>query len=120
LGGKNPSLVFADANMEIAVKECVQGFVLLSGQICAASTRVYVEESIAPVFIEAFRKAAEGSVQMMGNPEDRTKFVGPIVDAHQHKRVQSYIEKGKAEATLLTGGEAPDEKVVIFGLWIIY
>ena len=83
----------------------------LSGQICAASTRIYVEESFAPEFIKAFQAAVEGSVKLFGDPNDPATFIGPIVDAHQHKRVGEYIEQGKSEATLLTGGERIGEKV---------
>jgi len=98
--------------MEVTIRECLLGFVMLSGQICAASTRIYVEESFAPKFIEAFKAAVEGATtQIIGDPHDRSKVVGTIVDAHQHKIVMSYIEKGKSEGNLLTGGEALFEKV---------
>lgn len=97
--------------MDIAVKECLQGFIMISGQICAASTRIYVEESIAPKFIEALKQAAEGSHAIFGIPEDRSKVVGTIVDRHQHDRVKEYIEVGKSEGTLLTGGEGLTDKV---------
>jgi len=98
--------------MEVTIRECLLGFVILAGQICAASTRIYVEESFAPTFIEAFKAAVEGATaQIVGDPNDRSKVVGTIVDAHQHKRVMSYIEKGKSEGNLLTGGEALFEKV---------
>lgn len=111
LGGKSASLVFGDCNLAIAVQHCVQGFVTLSGQICAASTRIYVEESFAKEFITAFKAAVEGSVKLFGDPNDAATFIGPIVDAHQHKRVGQYIEQGKSEATLLTGGDRIGDKV---------
>ena len=111
LGGKSPSIVFADCNMDVTIKECLLGFIMLSGQICAASTRIYVEESIAPTFVKALQAAAEGSHGMFGNPEDRNNIIGTIVDSHQHSRVTSFIEQGKKEATLVTGGEALGEKV---------
>jgi len=98
--------------MEVTIKECMLGFMMLSGQICAASTRIYVEESFAPKFLEAFKAAVEVSTaQLVGDPNDRNKIIGTIVDAHQHKRVMSYIEKGKSEGKLLTGGEPLFDKV---------
>ena len=97
--------------MDIAIKECLQGFIMISGQICAASTRIYVEESIAPKFVEALKQAAEGSHAIFGNPEDRNKVIGTIVDRHQHERVRGYIETGKSEGTLVTGGEGFSDKV---------
>jgi len=86
----------------------------LSGQICAASTRIYVEESIAPKFIKAFQAAVEDSHKIFGHPNDPNTFIGPIVDPHQYKRVSSYIEQGKTEAQLLTGGEPIGDKGCYF------
>lgn len=111
LGGKSPSIVFADCNLGIAVKECLQGFIMLSGQICAASTRIYVEESFAETFISALQGAAEGATGIFGDPHDRSKVIGTIVDKHQYARVKQYIEDGKKEATLVTGGESLGDKV---------
>lgn len=105
--------------MDIAIKECLQGFIMISGQICAASTRIYVEESIAPKFVEALKQAAEGSHAIFGNPEDRNKVIGTIVDRHQHERVKGYIETGKSEGTLLTGGEGFSDKVPSHGMQTI-
>jgi aldehyde dehydrogenase (NAD+) len=113
LGGKNPVIIFPDANMEVTINQCLLGFVALSGQICASSTRIYVEESFAPVFIKAFQQAVESSVALFGDPQDPNTRVGPIVDAHQHSRVKEFIEAGKSEGTLLTGGEAIGEKVYL-------
>ena|SRR5271170_7539790 len=97
--------------MEIAVKECLLGFIMISGQVCAASSRIYVEESIAPQFTKAIQAAAEGSYGMFGDPHNKSSIIGTIVDKHQHGRVQQYIEQGKSEGTLLTGGDALGEKV---------
>jgi aldehyde dehydrogenase (NAD+) len=110
LGGKSASIVFGDCNLEVTIQQCIMGFTTLSGQICAAATRIYVEESFAPTFIKALQAAAEDSEKLFGDPNDPTKFIGPIVDAHQHSRVASYIETGKSEATLVTGGEALSDK----------
>lgn len=90
------------------------GFTTLSGQICAASTRIYVEESIAAKFIKAFQAAVEDSVKLFGDPVHPSTFIGPIVDPHQHSRVSSYIEQGKSEAKLLTGGEKIGDKGLYF------
>jgi aldehyde dehydrogenase (NAD+) len=114
LGGKNPVIIFPDANLEVTVKHCLLGFSLLSGQICASSTRIYVEESFAPKFLEAFKQAVEGSVAMFGDPNDPNTMIGPIVDKHQHSRVKSFIEAGKSEGTLLTGGEPIGDKVSLY------
>src|SRR5436190_14764548 len=87
LGGKNPSIVFPDCNMEVTVRECLFGFIAMSGQVCASSSRIYVHESIAPQFVEALKTAAEGSVSLFGDPNESSKMVGPIVDKHQFDRV---------------------------------
>ena len=99
--------------MELAVKESLFAFILLSGQVCAANSRIYVHEDIAEKFLEGLKMAAEGSIGMFGDPNLPSSFFGPIVDKHQFDRVSRYIEKGKTEGTLLTGGEPISGNVLI-------
>jgi aldehyde dehydrogenase (NAD+) len=111
LGGKSPAIVFDDADIDVALGASSAGFLFNSGQICAASSRLYVHEEIAPKFIEALKERFENSGDMMGgDPLERTTGLGPLVDRVQLERVQGYIEKGKTSATLLTGGAKKGEK----------
>lgn len=116
LGGKSPSIVFPDANLEIAVQWCVQGITALSGQMCIASSRVYVHEDIKDVFIEGMKQAFTRVEAVIGrDPMDSATMIGPLVDKGQFERVSEYVRLGKSEAKLVAGGEPMHEGV---GCWL--
>jgi aldehyde dehydrogenase (NAD+) len=105
LGGKSPAIVFDDADIPTAVGGCSFGFLFNTGQVCAAASRVYVQESIAPKFIEAIKEAFKVSIDGLGsNPAEKTTQLGPVADQQQYDRVMSFIEEGKASAELIVGG----------------
>jgi betaine-aldehyde dehydrogenase len=103
LGGKSPNIIFADADFETAVDYALFGIFAGSGQICAAGSRILVEESIAERFIERF---AERSQKIkVGNGMDQEIEMGPLVSEEHMKKVLKYIEIGKQEgAQLVCGG----------------
>jgi betaine-aldehyde dehydrogenase len=103
LGGKSPNIIFADADFETAVDYALFGIFAGSGQICAAGSRILVEESIAERFIERF---AERSQKIkVGNGMDQEIEMGPLVSEEHMKKVLKYIEIGKKEgAQLVCGG----------------
>lgn len=105
LGGKSPSIVFPDANLDVATKWCLRSITDLSGQACVASSRIYVHESIKEAFLTQMKAAFESIHDTYGDPFNQTKTNGPLVDRLQHDRVLQFVEQGKKEATLLTGGE---------------
>lgn len=104
LGGKSPSIVFPDANLEIAVKWCTQGVVGNAGQMCIASSRVYVHESIREQFLTALKGAFDATRAAFGDPYTSTTQLPPLIDKIHFSRVSNMIEAGKKESTLLTGG----------------
>lgn len=105
LGGKSPAIVFNDANIEKALGGCSAGFLFNSGQVCAAASRVYVQEEVAPKFIEALKIEFEKSNDALGDdPTKATTVLGPVADEQQLNRVLDFIQKGKETATLITGG----------------
>ena len=105
-GGKSPLLVFADADLDQAVKWSHAGIMSNMGQICTATSRVLVEESVYDKFVELFKEQVK-AVSKVGDPFSDETFQGPQVTKTQYDRVLSYIESGKSEgATLATGGEA--------------
>jgi aldehyde dehydrogenase (NAD+) len=78
-----------------------------TGQVCAATSRVFVQKSIAPKFIEALKGAFKGAEGAFGaDPNDSTTMLGPLADKLQYERVMSFIQSGKSEsgAELLVGG----------------
>ncbi len=104
LGGKSPNIVFADADVEAAVRGAITGIFYGKGEVCAAGSRVLVERSIYDEFLEAFQARAERMT--VGDPMGPKTRLGAIVSEAQLERVLGYIEAGRSEgARLVTGGE---------------
>ncbi|KAJ5720100.1 hypothetical protein N7493_006978 [Penicillium malachiteum] len=111
LGGKGPSIVFDDCDLENALLWTRIGITANNGQICAAGSRIYVQDSIYDRFIEAYKKAAADAPTVAGNPLDPTTTKGPVVSRVQHEKILDYIRQGKeCGARLLFGGERIGEK----------
>lgn len=112
LGGKSPSLIFDDANIEVAVAKSMEGILANTGQICAMASRVFVQDSIADKFIDTLKNAFEGasSSGIIGDPMNESTQIGPLADKTQFKRVMDYIEGGKKDGQLVTGGVRKGEK----------
>jgi betaine-aldehyde dehydrogenase len=108
LGGKNPHIIFADADIDAAIDNAVTAAFLHSGQVCSAGTRLIVERSIHDrVVKEIVRRAAMIS---LGGPNDDKAETGPLISNAHLSNVSAYVEKGIAEgATLLVGGRRSDK-----------
>ncbi|KAJ5239856.1 hypothetical protein N7468_004475 [Penicillium chermesinum] len=115
LGGKSPSIVFPDANLDVAVQWCTQGIVGNSGQACIASSRVYVHESIRDVFIDQMKTAFEAAKAGFGDPFSKTTTLPPLIDKLQFDRVSKFVEEGKKQSTIVTGGCALSSE----GCWMV-
>lgn len=109
LGGKNPNVVFADADFDAAVDNALTAAFLDSGLVCSAGTRLIVEESIKEKFVDELVRRAEGIV--MGGPFDERAETGPLISRAHRDKVADYVERGVAAgATLRCGGHfGPDE-----------
>lgn len=104
LGGKNPLVILADADLDAAVEAAAFGQFFFQGQACMASSRIYVEQSIADEFSRRFKAKAESL--SMGNLREPGTWVGPIISERQRQRVRTHISDALAKgAQLLTGGE---------------
>jgi aldehyde dehydrogenase (NAD+) len=104
LGGKSPSVVLEDADLERAVKATVRHVLENSGQSCNAPTRLLVPAARMAEVEALAKKTAEAVI--VGDPESEQTAVGPLVSKIQFERVQGYIAKGISEgANLVTGGE---------------
>ncbi len=103
LGGKSPNIVFADADMEAAVKGTLTGIFYNKGEVCAAGSRLFLEEKVHDEFMSKLTERVKGL--KVGDPLDKATRMGPVVSKHQMETVLSYIESGKKEgARLVTGG----------------
>lgn len=106
LGGKSPAVVFEDADLESAIPMLANSIQWNSGQVCMANSRVYVQDTIAQKFLQAFAQKF-GKFQQ-GSPLNAETNHGPLADDGQFKMVSSYIESGKQSGKLLLGGTAKD------------
>ncbi|MBV8205300.1 MAG: aldehyde dehydrogenase family protein [Acidobacteria bacterium] len=103
MGGKNPIVVLADADLDLAVASTVQGAFGSTGQRCTATSRAIVEQSIADEFVRRVREAA--AKLKVGNGAAPGVTMGPLVDDKQLATVLQYLEIGRREgATLVCGG----------------
>ncbi|KAA5830193.1 aldehyde dehydrogenase family protein [Saccharopolyspora hirsuta] len=107
LGGKAPSIIARDADIDAAVAGNLQGALLNSGQVCAAYTRFYVDSKRVDEFATKIAEAAEGL--RLGAGLDPDTELGPLVSAEHLDHVAGYVETGLAEgAQLVTGGSRGD------------
>jgi betaine-aldehyde dehydrogenase len=105
LGGKSPNVFFADADFEAAIDGALFGVFINQGEVCSAGSRILVEKSIYPQFVEAMTEKAKHI--KLGPPLDRDTKMGPLISKEQYERVQSYVSLGKQEAKLTVGGGRP-------------
>jgi alpha-ketoglutaric semialdehyde dehydrogenase len=110
MGGKNPTVVAADADLRKAVDLTVSAAMRSAGQKCTATSRVIVEESILSTFTEMVVEKV-GSIKL-SDPLEEDCYLGPVVNQTQHTNILSAIERGaKSGARLLAGGKKPDGKL---------
>ena len=108
LGGKNPNIVFADADLEVALDYALTAVFLHSGQVCSAGARLVVESSIHDEFVDRLVERA-ASIRL-GGPYDDKAETGALISEQHRTKVQQYVDAGVAEgAVLRLGGKAPDE-----------
>jgi alpha-ketoglutaric semialdehyde dehydrogenase len=121
LGGKNPAIVLADADLELAAEQVARGAFLSAGQKCTATSRVIVEREALPELTERLVEIARS--WPVGDPLDERTKVGPLSSQAQLDTVSGYLELAEQEsATVLAGGGRPDgggyfvEPTVLAGL----
>jgi betaine-aldehyde dehydrogenase len=105
LGGKSPNIFFADADFEAAIDGALFGVFINQGEVCSAGSRVLVERSIYPKFVEAMTEKARNI--KLGAPLDRETKMGPLVSREQYDRVCKYQQIGRSEAKVAIGGGQP-------------
>ena len=103
LGGKSPALVFADADLDNAVSQCLFGLYFNSGQVCQASSRILVQDAVYPEFQERFGARAEAL--RVGDATDPLVDLGPVVQEERLAGIQRLVDQGRRDgARLVTGG----------------
>ena len=107
LGGKNPVIVFDDANLERALDAAVFMIYSLNGERCTSSSRLLVQDTIAGEFLD--KLANRVSRLRVGHPLDPSTELGPLISQDHVRKVNSYLEIGKREGAILREGGEPDQ-----------
>ncbi|BBC71799.1 betaine-aldehyde dehydrogenase [Altererythrobacter sp. B11] len=103
LGGKSPTFIFADADLKKAIPAAAMGIFFNAGQVCAAGSRLFVQEEVADQVLEGI--AGMARMLRVGHTLDPETVIGPLVSEVQLDRVTGYIESGRQEgARVMVGG----------------
>jgi betaine-aldehyde dehydrogenase len=116
LGGKSPSIFFADADFEAAVDGALFGVFLNQGEVCSAGSRILVQRPIYRAFLDSMVEKARGI--RLGQGLDRATQMGPLISAEHRVRVREYQEIGKKEASLALGGGVPEGEAFRRGFFV--
>lgn len=107
LGGKNPIIIFDDADLEDAVQGAMLGNFYTQGEICSNGTRVYVHKNLLDKFLDKLKDEA-GQLKI-GDPKDKATRIGALISKEHKEKVLNYIEIGKSQGgKLLFGGTEPE------------
>lgn len=108
MGGKDTVVVDKDADLDLAASSIVYSAFGFSGQKCSAGSRAVVHQDVYDIVLE--KAVALTKTLKVGSPEDVSTYMGPVSHEASYNKVLSYIEIGKEEGRLMTGGEADDSK----------
>ena len=116
LGGKSPSIVFEDADVDAAVAGSLFGIFYNTGQSCEARSRLYVHEDVYDEFMEKF--VAKTKQLKLGNPFDKETHVGAVISQDQINVIDGYVKSAVEDgARVLTGGKAANLEGYENGYW---
>lgn len=103
MGGKSANIVFADADLDVAVPMSLRAIFGGNGQVCLSGSRLLVQNSIMDEFLERFAEQARALT--VGDPKDPANFVGPLIEQKHLEKVHSYVELAQQEGgKIITGG----------------
>ena len=118
LGGKNPHIIFDDADLDLAVDHALNGVFFHAGQVCSAGTRILIQDGIHEAFIERLRARME-RIQV-GSGLDETTQMGPLISAEHRAGVAARVTAAQAEgARLVMGGAAPQDEGLSRGFYYL-
>jgi acyl-CoA reductase-like NAD-dependent aldehyde dehydrogenase len=117
IGGKNAFIVLADADLETAVRDALDGGFYNKGEACTAASRILVHRDVRDAFVE--RLAAGVGKPRTGSGTDPATHVGPVVSKAQQQRVLDYIRLGQAEgATITAQGRLPADPALAAAFFV--
>jgi betaine-aldehyde dehydrogenase len=117
LGGKNPNIVFGDADFEAAVDFALTAAFLHSGQVCSAGSRLLLHESLHGRFVDELARRAD--LIRLGDGQEKDTETGPLISAAHRAKVEAHIAGALTEgAVLRAGGERPEEPGLQAGFFL--
>ena len=118
LGGKNPHIIFDDADLDLAVDHALNGVFFHAGQVCSAGTRILVQDGIHEAFLERLRARME-KIQV-GSGLDETTQMGPLISAEHRAGVAARVTAAQEEgARLVMGGAVPQDEALSRGFYYL-
>ncbi len=118
LGGKNPNIVFADSDLDVALDFALTAVFLHSGQVCSAGSRLIVEDAVKTGFVDEL--VARAKEIRLGGPFDDKAETGALISAAHRDKIEQYVARGLAEgATLRCGGRRPDAPELADGYYYL-
>ncbi|MFK5688932.1 aldehyde dehydrogenase family protein [Ornithinimicrobium sp. LYQ92] len=115
LGGKNPNVIFEDADLPAAIDNALTAVFLDSGQVCSAGTRLVVQESIRDEVVETLVARAEGI--RLGGPFDEHAEAGPLISEAHREKVATYVREAIEDGAVLRCGGGPPEDPELADGW---
>jgi phenylacetaldehyde dehydrogenase len=106
LGGKSPQIVFANADLDVAIPSVANSIFLNSGQTCVAGSRLYVQRKVYDQVIE--RLAEHAANLSVGHPMDSNTHLGPVINARQKRRIETYLSEAREQGGVLHARSSAD------------
>jgi betaine-aldehyde dehydrogenase len=116
LGGKSPNIFFSDADLDAAIDGALFGVFINQGEVCSAGSRILVQQDLFKKFTERMKEMTPRI--RLGNPLSRDTKMGPLVSREHLDKVETYIDMGRREATLIAGGSRPTNDELRNGYFI--
>ncbi len=116
LGGKNPNIVFADADLEVAVDHALLAAYLHAGQVCSAGARLLIESPVHDELVDLIVERVRAI--RLGHGTDPDTEMGPLISAEHRAKVEAHVTQALEEGALLaTGGRRPDDPALASGFF---
>ncbi|KHL15233.1 aldehyde dehydrogenase (NAD+) [Mumia flava] len=117
LGGKSPTIVFDDADLDVAVNGVLFGIFSSQGQSCIAGSRLFVQRSIFDAFLDRLVRRTEAL--RVGHPRDEKTQMGPLITEQHRASVEAYVELARSEGgTVVAGGSRPEDPALAEGTYL--
>jgi 1-pyrroline-5-carboxylate dehydrogenase len=116
MGGKNPAIVTASADLDLAAEGVMKSAFGLQGQKCSACSRIYVDKKVAKQFTELLVEKTRAIA--IGDPTKKENWMGPVINRSSYEKFASYVDQGRSSGKVLAGGEQLKEEPHAHGFFV--